>query len=84
MSTRKVDPELLTRKFYEELLSRHGIPPQALLDIFNKHGVDAVLVEQIFNAVLTQHRTLDAWGNKAALKRELERLVDDWLDEARP
>lgn len=81
MSTRKVDPGVVLEDFYQRLLQQHNILPTDLLQLFEKHDLDPKLVETLFSTVLQQHRSLQQWGKKTELKRDLERLVEQALAE---
>lgn len=76
-----LDPSFLLEDFYQRLLKQHNIPPHELLKLFEKHDLDPTLVEALFSTVLQQHRSLQHWGKKTELKRELNRLVDEAIEE---
>ncbi|HRI66101.1 MAG TPA: hypothetical protein PK156_17760 [Polyangium sp.] len=73
---RTVDEELLDTPTYKLLMDRFRISKERLVEMMNAHEVDPDVFEKLMSSVLSRYRSLDVYGSKAALQREIEKAIE--------
>jgi hypothetical protein len=80
---RTVDEELLDTPTYRELMKRFRISKVRLVELMNTTDVHPELFEKLMAEVLRRYRSLDVHGSKAALQREIEKLIEEASDQSK-
>ncbi len=77
MAGYRVDEELLDTPMYEEITKRFRISKERLVELMNENDVEPQVFEKLMYLVLARYRSLDVYGSKAALQREIESSIEE-------
>lgn len=73
-----IETDALNSPVYQELFDRLGMNRTLFANVLAKHDVDPDLLASLLTVVLDKYRSLDVWGSKVALQRDVESIIDDF------